>query len=241
MSISVVIPAYNEEKYIGKTLESLLQPECKGELEIIIVNDSYDDTEEVVTKFQKTHDNIVLINQKERKGLSAARNRGAQEASYPIIAFLDADCVANRNWLDTIQRRIKAGAICVVGPNFADSPKSFFEKFFFNVSAIGGQIFNITGLPLLTLGNNSAFSKSVFDKIGGYRDILSEDFDMLLRTKKIVKVIYDKDMAVLTSTRRIAEQGYLKTTGALLISYLRLIVKRPIKGSTSSYFRKSSR
>lgn len=101
--ISVIIPAYNVENYIGECIESIL---CQNYpyLEIVIVNDgSTDNTEEVCRNYEKSDSRIVVINQV-NKGVSAARNMGMQKCHGEWIMFVDAD-----DWIDhdTIKYSIK--------------------------------------------------------------------------------------------------------------------------------------
>lgn len=84
--ISVVIPVYNGERYIGEAIESVLA-QNHDNIEIIVVNDgSTDATEDVVHSYQE----VKVISQP-RKGVSTARNRGIEISSGEFIAFLDAD------------------------------------------------------------------------------------------------------------------------------------------------------
>ena len=86
--ISVVIPLYNKEKQIAKTLQTVLNQTYQN-FEIVIVNDgSTDGSVEEVLRISDSR--IRLVNQ-ENGGVSAARNRGIDEAKGEYIAFLDAD------------------------------------------------------------------------------------------------------------------------------------------------------
>lgn len=88
--ISVIIPAYNTEKFVGKCIESIQNNSYKN-LEIIIVNDgSTDNTATVVSKYAENDSRIVLIN-KENGGVSIARNTGIDAAKGEYIAFVDSD------------------------------------------------------------------------------------------------------------------------------------------------------
>ncbi|WP_312789817.1 glycosyltransferase [Sphingobacterium sp.] len=95
---SVVIPLYNKEKQIQKTLDSVLN-QTFTDFEIVIVNDgSIDRSVEIVKSVNDPR--IRLINQK-NGGVSAARNRGVKEAKNKWIAFLDADDLWKKNKLET--------------------------------------------------------------------------------------------------------------------------------------------
>ena len=87
MEISVIIPVYNGDKYIGEALQSVLE-QSYAPSEIIVVDDgSEDNTYNVVKKFGSQ---IAYYYQK-HAGASAARNRGMLAASCDLVAFLDAD------------------------------------------------------------------------------------------------------------------------------------------------------
>ena len=94
--ISIIIPAYNSEKTIGKTIESLLkQNYSKKNYEIIIVDDgSSDNTQDTILKFKQ----VRLIKQN-HKGPATARNLGATNAKGAILLFTGADCVLDKNWI----------------------------------------------------------------------------------------------------------------------------------------------
>lgn len=93
--ISVIVPVYNTEKYLGKCLESLIKQEYKN-LEIIIVNDgSTDDSALIIDSFSAKYSNILVVAQ-ENRGLSEARNTGIAKASGDYIAFVDSDDYVER-------------------------------------------------------------------------------------------------------------------------------------------------
>ena len=88
--ISVIVPAYNSEKFVGKCIESI-QNNTYQNIEIIIINDgSKDNTAAVVSEYAKADPRVVLIN-KENGGVSKARNTGIDVATGEYIAFLDSD------------------------------------------------------------------------------------------------------------------------------------------------------
>ena len=88
--VSIIIPVYNTEKYIGKCLDSLVNQTYK-ELEIICVDDgSTDSSREIIHKYEKKDARIHLETQK-HSNAGAARNKGMQIANGEYIAFLDSD------------------------------------------------------------------------------------------------------------------------------------------------------
>jgi len=86
--ISIVVPAYNAEKYIGKCLDSLIN-QTKKELEFIIVNDgSKDNTEEIVKSY---NDKRIKYYKNKNQGIGKTRNFGIEKSNSKYIMFLDSD------------------------------------------------------------------------------------------------------------------------------------------------------
>ena len=88
--VSVIMPAYNCEKYIAKALDSALSQ--KVPLEIIIINDcSTDNTEQVILQYASKHSEIRYYKNEHNLGASGSRNRAVKLALGTYIAFLDSD------------------------------------------------------------------------------------------------------------------------------------------------------
>lgn len=97
---SVIIPVYNGEKFIDNAINSVMS-QTYSDWELIIVNDgSYDDTINVLTKYED-NEKIKVINQK-NGGVSVARNNGFSHSKGDYIAFLDADDVWNNDHLSVM-------------------------------------------------------------------------------------------------------------------------------------------
>lgn len=104
--ISVVIPLYNKEKSIAKTLQSVLT-QTYTDYEIIVVDDgSTDASVEVVQSVMKQTNKIQLL-QKSNGGVSSARNHGIRNANSEYVAFLDGDDIWNKDYLKTQVELIK--------------------------------------------------------------------------------------------------------------------------------------
>ena len=91
VKVSIIVPVYNLEKYISKTLDSLLNIKCSLDYEIIVINDgSTDKSEEIISRYQKNNECIKLFTI-ENKGVSNARNFGISCANGKYITFVDGD------------------------------------------------------------------------------------------------------------------------------------------------------
>lgn len=89
--ISIVVPVYNAQQFIGETIQSVLQ-QTYEQWELLLVNDcSTDESAAVINEYCKQDERIRLIDQPNNFGAAAARNRGVKEALGRYIAYLDAD------------------------------------------------------------------------------------------------------------------------------------------------------
>ncbi|MEN8153737.1 MAG: glycosyltransferase family A protein [Acidobacteriota bacterium] len=86
-SVSVIIPAYNGEKYLGEAIESVLSQSLEP-MEIIVINDGSDDE---TYKIEKTFSGYIKYLSQDRKGLGFSRNRGIEQSNGNFTAHLDAD------------------------------------------------------------------------------------------------------------------------------------------------------
>jgi len=228
MKISLIIPAYNEEKYIGDCLSSI-EKYGEGIFEVIVVNNaSTDDTAKVVERFSK----VKLINEN-KKGLPFARNRGLSEAKGEIVAFVDADTRIKKGWVENIIKKFEEdeSLISVSGPYFH-----------YDISLLGQFLTLVYLLVLLwpgylimgymvTLGN-FATRKEYLDRIGGFNnDILfhGDDTYIAKRLHEFGKVKYFLSLRLPSSGRRLKGEGYLTTTYNYGINFLWVTFKNKPK------------
>ncbi len=91
LKVSVIVPVYNTEKYLGECLDSIVN-QTLGDIEIIIINDgSTDSSQAIIDKYQKEYPLMIKAYQQENKGLSATRNIALQHACGKYVAYIDAD------------------------------------------------------------------------------------------------------------------------------------------------------
>ena len=100
MKFSVVIPLYNKEHYIEKTIRSVLAQTCP-DYEVIVVDDGSKDSSLALAK--KIEGGNIRVIAQENQGVSVARNTGILNASGKYICFLDADDEWRPDYLATIQ------------------------------------------------------------------------------------------------------------------------------------------
>lgn len=120
--ISIVIPVYNSEKFLGETMKTVKEQTYKN-WEIILVNDcSKDNSENIIKKYEKEDKRIKLINLKENSGAAIARNTGIENAKGKYIAFLDADDLWKKEKLEKQINFMKEKdcAFSFTGYEFAD-------------------------------------------------------------------------------------------------------------------------
>lgn len=167
--ISIIIPAYNEEKVIARLLESILNQNYK-DIEIIVVDDS--STDNTVTISKKFTSNVYTRKHQER---SVQRNFGAKKAKGKYLLFLDADMELSKNVLnecvDLCEPNNKIGSISIPEIPIA---KSFWEK----VKAHEREIYNLEGDKSTDAAR--FFPKGVFMKVNGYDEKITgpEDWDL---------------------------------------------------------------
>lgn len=200
MKISVVVPAYNEEKLLGDCLKSL-QNQTKKPFEIIVVdNNSTDGTAAIAKKL-----GAKVIKEKQQ-GISFSRNTGFDAVSGDIIARIDADTIAPKDWIEKIATDIKGGFDVVYGPAYyVNLPKQI------QISHLPAIVFfeaiNALWKNHMLLGLNMALKKSVWEKVRKEvcmdNHLVHEDLDIGIHLWKYnVKIKFDKSLIVNSSIRR---------------------------------------
>lgn len=114
VKVSVIVPAYNEEKHIKSCLDSIIANDLK-EIEIIVINDgSTDSTKEILEEYKNKYD-IIKVIEKENEGQGSARNIGIDLAKGEFLTFVDADDEIHNNMLSKMYEKLQKeqADICV--------------------------------------------------------------------------------------------------------------------------------
>ena len=104
--ISVIVPVYNVQKYVRKSVESILQQTYKN-LEIILVDDGSTDESGKICDTLARSDNRVTVIHKKNGGLSDARNAGLDRATGELIGFVDSDDYIEKNMYEVLEERMR--------------------------------------------------------------------------------------------------------------------------------------
>ena len=102
--VSIYIPAYNAEKTIKQTINSVINQTYQFDEIIIIDDNSSDDTCKIINQFE----NIKLIKNKQNMGLGYNRNLGIKTSNNEIVASIDSDVVLDPEWLNTIIKNFQS-------------------------------------------------------------------------------------------------------------------------------------
>ncbi|MBI1984804.1 MAG: glycosyltransferase [Candidatus Wildermuthbacteria bacterium] len=211
MTLSFIVPAYNEEKYISKCLQSLLNQKGISSFEVIVVdNNSNDATSEIV---QRDFPLARLIHEP-RQGMTKARNRGAKEAQGNILAFIDADSMIPDHWAKTALSYFSQDPrlVGISGPSrFYDLPMRYkfieFVNFKILYPVIGEFLLkSVLKKGALWNGADIAVRKDAFERAGGFSEeiiMYGEDLDLARKLMKQGKVRFIQNMWVWSSARRL--------------------------------------
>jgi len=228
IAISVVVPAYNEEKRIASCLKSLSKQDFKYPYEIILVNNaSTDNTKSIAKKFPK----VTIIDEPE-KGVAIARQRGFSEAKAKLIASTDADCIVPKTWLSQMYKSFEDDKnLVAIGGYWL-----FYDSNLFNTFNKIGNYLNIVNLiaifidkqPLST--QNMTVKKEFFIKSGGFNTKIKsplglDDVDFSTRLSQYGKVKVNKNILIKTSARRF-KQKPLETTYYRIMNYITYATKK---------------
>ena len=222
VDVSVIVPTWNEEKYLRRCLTSLLNQSRKRPAEIIVVDGGSEDR---TVQIAREYASKVLVRPGQPVG--AARNLGAREARGDIFAFIDADTVASDKWLEEIAHtfRHNMGAVGVTGPTLPYEGTRLDQLVYHVATGYAQRLSLRLGRPHVA-GFNCAYPKAAFWNAGGFDEIreLSEDVMLGLRIGRQGRLVFNPEMIAYTSLRRIKKYGYAYLTTYYLINALGMLL-----------------
>lgn len=185
--ISVIIPLYNKEQFVGQTINSLLSQTFK-EFEAIFVDDgSTDKSPQIV---EDIHDNRIKLIRKKNGGPSSARNLGVEEAKYDWILYLDADDCLLPNALELFAKYInKVGTYdCIFGNFFHEKngKRKLYSKY--KEGVIRNNFKSFVLCKCMPRTGVAVFRKNILKQCPFREDLRRyEDLEQLFRLFKIAR------------------------------------------------------
>lgn len=221
--VSVLVPAFNEEKYIANTLNALLKQDYPNFEVIIADNGSTDRTsaiiQQIIDSLPAGSVSVKLVYEK-RRGTNSARECARQSASGTIIAQIDADCIPGKHWISkgvlSLCNNHKK-RVAVTGPyDYFDG-----EKWMRRFSLLSQQLVypginilvQMAGRAAILIGGNTFIRAEILELAGGYNTALTfygDDVDMGKRLSKFGNVAYIPSLTLPTSSRRYHANGFWK-------------------------------
>lgn len=202
MNISVIIPAFNEERYLGQALASLQSQTVRPGEVLVIDNNSQDQTAAIARSWGAT------VIQEKTQGLIHARNRGFNESKFEIMARCDADVVLLPNWLEKISQNFTDHQIDALS-----GPVIYYDSALKYTSTLPSRAY-LKSLGLLSggqhylIGPNMVITKTIWNQIKNEVELddtkVHEDIDLSLHIIHAGgKIRNDRTLIVQTSSRRI--------------------------------------
>jgi glycosyltransferase involved in cell wall biosynthesis len=219
MRISLVIPAYNEEAYLGGCLDSVLASGGRFHEIIVIDNASTDRTAAVAAARPG-----VRVVYEAQKGLLSARQRGYREATGEVVAYVDADTRMPAGWYDRVADvfSTRPDVVSLSGPaRYWDATpwQRAFLAVLWRISAPVG--YRLVGYMIY--GAHFAVRRSALDAIGGFSrtiEFYGEDTDLARRLSRHGKVMFDMGFYILSSARRFATEGMFRTNVVYVLNFV---------------------
>lgn len=242
LSTTVIVPCFNEEKTVQRTIYSLLDLDYpKDKLRIMIVDDgSTDGTWDAIQEFK--HDPRIILMQKENEGSKfAALNFALKHIDSDLVGVLDADSWVSKNALKDYMQYFKDEEVMATIPSMViaepDSLLRKAQKAEYDIGLFARKAFANINAVYITPGPFSVFRKYVFDTLGPYQEAHhTEDAEIALRMQKNhYKIAYSPESIVYTvgpkTLRPLIKQrirwsyGFIKN----IIDYRGLLFKKKYK------------
>ncbi len=172
--VTIAVPAYNEEKNITPTLESVIRLDYpKEKMDIIVINDgSTDQTKQVIEDFISKCDHEIRLINKKNEGKGAALNAALKLGKGEFFICLDADSFASRNAIKKILPHFTSKDIAVVLPIIKVSrPKNIWQKMQwleYTVNMFYKKLMGRLNCIHVSPGPFSVYRKDILEKIGGF-------------------------------------------------------------------------
>ncbi len=207
----MVVPTWNEGKYLEGLLDSLDKQTHNGFEVVVADSGSEDQTAEVAARHG------ARLVQGPRSGPAEGRNRGAREAKGEVVVFLDSDCVADPGLIEGVEEACKDPAVIGGAFRFVPLDGKRVDRLLYTFANVYQEVMINLGI-YHNAGYGFFYRKKVFEEIGGMREdlVLNETHDLAMRTRGKGLFVFLKT-PVYTSMRRYRKYGYFETVMKLYV------------------------
>ena len=179
--LSVIIAVYNTEKYVGKCLDSLFN-QTYSNIELVVINDcSTDDSLKILKKYAKKYANMILIDNKENRGLSYSRNVGLENANGEYIGYIDSDDYVDSDYYEKLMKAIikEKSDVAIADMKIVYEDGSFPDHV---TKGCDGDLtkLNVVKNGLAASACNKVFKKDIISKYPFSEGKLNEDLAVIL-------------------------------------------------------------
>jgi cellulose synthase/poly-beta-1,6-N-acetylglucosamine synthase-like glycosyltransferase len=214
MLVSVIAPAYNEEKSIGKCLESILNQDYKGEVEVIAVNDgSSDRTAEIISKYP-----VKLLDLKVNGGKANALNKAIEIAKGDILIFTDSDSYMTPDAVSSLVKclnenkdaQMVAGNVYIHDNHGKKQIMKYFQMIEYRIEQeITRHLQGLSDSILVCPGPLTAVRRKVCDVVRFSNETIVEDADFTIKAlKNSIKIIQEPKAIVYTNAPETVKGWY---------------------------------
>jgi len=232
MKLSFVIPAFNEQDFIGPCLESVMRElaavECEAEV-IVVNNASTDDTRERALAVPG-----VKVVDEPRKGIVRARQAGYVAARGELIANIDSDTRLPEGWIKTVLREFERDPdlAALSGPLIYYDMSRIGRLMVRAFYAVGYLVYlvmhHVLHAGAMIQGGNFIVRRAVLDKIGGYDttiEFYGEDTDVARRVSREGRIKWTFRLPIYSSARRMKGEGLVTVGLRYAINYVWVAVR----------------
>lgn len=220
MKISVVMPVYNEEKNIERTLNAIYE---NSELPYEIIVADGGSTDETVNIIKSKFPEVKVVNN-EKKHAAGGRNAGIKRAKGDVIAFTDGDCIVAEDWIENIRKAFENEDVDGIGGKVLNAPpENRYEEYWGNLAwnlimNFGDEAYVVDKYTLndAFVTANCAYKRELLVKIKGFSNWFAnnaEDIDLCWRAMKTgAKLMYIPDVVIyahnVTTLKGIANKSF---------------------------------
>lgn len=236
MKVSIIVPAYNEEKLLPRCLKSILSAKLPADFEVIVINNaSTDRTGEIARSFSG-----VRVVDEPNKGLTKARQAGFRAANGDLLVYFDADTIVPNHWFSLALEKFKTNPklVGVSGPYHYEAISSWARALEWTYNCVivqAGEFvwkYILRQGGIMLVGGNFAVKREALETIGGFDtelEFFGEDTNLTRRVAKVGKIDFTNQLYVYTSPRRFQQEGGVKLATKYVLNFFgEWIFKKPV-------------